>query len=202
MPRKQATNAPKRTRLSPNARRDQILDVAKKLVVGHGLQLFSIKKLAVEAEVSEPLLFHYFSSRTALLQQLLSREFTRLVTGLNASLKGADTLDAVLRVYVSMNYDQCVEESVINLLLSEPDIAEAVQDEVAENREIREKMLVATIADELKVSKKKAAMLALMASSASLSAARFSHNYGIDRHESVEATINFVKAGFQAHRAQ
>ena len=202
MPRKQATNAPKRTRLSPNARRDQILDVAKKLVVGHGLQLFSIKKLAVEAEVSEPLLFHYFSSRTALLQQLLSREFKRLVTGLNASLEGADTLDTVLRVYVSMNYDQCVEESVINLLLSEPDIAEAVQDEVAENREIREKMLVATIADELKVSKKKAAMLALMASSASLSAARFSHNYGIDRHESVEATINFVKAGFQAHRAQ
>lgn len=202
MLRKQATNAPKRTRLSPNARRDQILDVAKKLVVGHGLQLFSIKKLAVEAEVSEPLLFHYFSSRTALLQQLLSREFTRLVTGLNASLEGADTLDAVLRVYVSMNYDQCVEESVINLLLSEPDIAEAVQDEVAENREIREKMLVATIADELKVSKKKAAMLALMASSASLSAARFSHKYGIDRHESVEATINFVKAGFQAHRAQ
>lgn len=200
MSQKNTTNASKRTRLSPDARRDQILDVAKNLVVAHGLQLFSIKKLAVEAEVSEPLLFHYFSSRTALLQQLLSREFTRLITGLNASLSGADTLDDVLRVYVSMNYDQCVEESVINLLLSEPDIAEAVEDEVHENREIREKMLVATIADNLKISKRKAAMLALMASSASLSAARFAHKYSIDRHESVEATINFVKAGFEVHR--
>jgi hypothetical protein len=109
-------------------------------------------------------------------------------------------LDAVLRVYVSMNYDQCVEESVINLLLSEPDIAEAVEDEVSENRELREKMLISTIAGNLNVSKKKAAMLALMASSASLSAARFAHKYGIDRDDSVEATITFVKAGFEAHR--
>jgi AcrR family transcriptional regulator len=200
MAKERPVKAPKRTRLSPDARRDQILDVAKSLVVAHGLQLFSIKKLAVEAEVSEPLLFHYFSSRTALLQQLLSREFTRLITGLNVSLDGADTLDAVLRVYVSMNYDQCVEESVINLLLSEPDIAEAVEDEVSENRELREKMLISTIAGNLNVSKKKAAMLALMASSASLSAARFAHKYGIDRDDSVEATINFVKAGFEAHR--
>jgi len=200
MTKERPVNAPKRTRLSPDARRDQILDVAKRLVVAHGLQLFSIKKLAVEAEVSEPLLFHYFSSRTALLQQLLSREFTRLITGLNVSLDGADTLDSVLRVYVSMNYDQCVEESVINLLLSEPDIAEAVEDEVSENRELREKMLISTIAGNLNVSKEKAAMLALMASSASLSAARFAHKYGIDRDDSVEATINFVKAGFEAHR--
>ena len=200
MAKERPVNAPKRTRLSPDARRDQILDVAKRLVVAHGLQLFSIKKLAVEAEVSEHLLFHYFSSRTALLQQLLSREFTRLITGLNVSLDGADTLDSVLRVYVSMNYDQCVEESVINLLLSEPDIAEAVEDEVSENRELREKMLISTIAGNLNVSKKKAAMLALMASSASLSAARFAHKYGIDRDDSVEATINFVKAGFEAHR--
>jgi AcrR family transcriptional regulator len=200
MAKERPVNAPKRTRLSPHARRDQILDVAKSLVVAHGLQLFSIKKLAVEAKVSEPLLFHYFSSRTALLQQLLSREFTRLITGLNVSLDGADTLDAVLRVYVSMNYDQCVEESVINLLLSEPDIAEAVEDEVSENRELREKMLITTIAGNLNVSKKKAAMLALMASSASLSAARFAHKYGIDRDDSVESTINFVKAGFESHR--
>lgn len=201
MPQKKAAHSPKRTRLTPDARRDQILDVAKNLVVTHGLQLFSIKNLAVEAEVSEPLLFHYFSSRTALLQQLLSREFTRLTAGLNASLDGADTLDVVLRVYVSMNFDQWVEERVINLLLSEPDIAKTVEAEVSDSLEIREKMLVSTITGDLHVSKKQAAMLALMASSASLSAARFAHKYGVDRHDSIEATINFIKAGFEAHRA-
>ena len=117
--------------MSPEARRDQILDAAKQLIVRHGLEAFSIKKLAIEAEVSEPLLFHYFSSRTALLQQLLARDFSRLVASLNTSLDGADTIDEVLRVYVAMNYDQYLEESVINLLLGEPDIAVVIEDEVS-----------------------------------------------------------------------
>ena len=195
-----ATKPPKRTRLSPEARRDQILDAAKQLLVRHGLDSFSIKKLAIEAEVSEPLLFHYFSSRTALLQQLLARDFTRLVTSLNTSLDGADSLDKVLRVYVAMNYDQCIEESVINLLLGEPDIAAVIEHEVSQNREMREKMLVSTIATALDVNKKKAAMLALMASSASISAARFAHKYNVEREEAIQAAINFAQAGFDAHR--
>ena len=152
-----ATKPPKRTRLSPEARRDQILDSAKRLIVRHGLEAFSIKKLAIEAKVSEPLLFHYFSSRTVLLQQLLARDFARLVASLHTSLDGADTIDEVLRVYVAMNYDQYLAESVINLLLGEPDIAAVIEDEVSQNREIREKMLVSTIATSLDVSKKKAA---------------------------------------------
>ena len=62
--------------MSPKARRDQILDVAKQYIRRQGLHLFSLKQLAVKASVSEPLLFHYFTSRTELLQQLLKREFT------------------------------------------------------------------------------------------------------------------------------
>jgi AcrR family transcriptional regulator len=195
-----ATKPPKRTRLSPEARRDQILDAAKQLIVRHGLEAFSIKKLAIEAKVSEPLLFHYFSSRTVMLQQLLARDFARLVASLNASLDGADTIDEVLRVYVAMNYDQYLAESVINLLLGEPDIAAVIEDEVSQNREIREKMLVSTISTSLDVSKKKAAMLALMASSASISAARFAHKYNVEREEAIQAAIKFVRAGFEAHR--
>lgn len=202
MTARNATNPQKRTRLSPEARRDQILDAAKQLIVRHGLEAFSIKKLAIEAKVSEPLLFHYFSSRTALLQQLLARDFSRLVASLNTSLDGADTIDEVLRVYVAMNYDQYLEESVINLLLGEPDIAVVIEDEVSQNREMREKMLVSTIATSLDVSKKKAAMLALMASSASLSAARFAHKYKVEREEAIQAAIDFARAGFEAHRTK
>ena len=195
-----ANKAPKRTRLSPEARRDQILDAAKQLIVRHGLEAFAIKKLAIEAKVSEPLLFHYFSSRTVLLQQLLVRDFARLVARLNTSLDGANTIDEVLRVYVAMNYDQYLEESIINLLLGEPDIAIVIEDEVSQNREMREKMLVTTIATALNVTKKKAAMLALMASSASISAARFAHKYDVDREEAIQAAINFARAGFEVHR--
>ena len=61
-------------------------------------------------------------------------------------------------------------------------------------------MLVSTIATALDVNKKKAAMLALMASSASISAARFAHKYNIEREEAIQAAINFAQAGFDAHR--
>ncbi len=200
MTTRNATASPKRTRLSPEARRDQILDAARQLIFRRGLEAFSIKKLAIEAKVSEPLLFHYFSSRTVLLQQLLARDFSRLVASLNSSLDGADTIDEVLRVYVAMNYDQYLAESVINLLLAEPEMASVIEDEVSQNREIREKMLVSTIATSLDVSKKKAAMLALMASSASISAARFAHKYNVEREMAIETAIKFARAGFDAHR--
>ena len=91
---------------------------------------------------------------------------------------------------------------ILNLLLGESDIAVVIEDEVSQNREMREKMLVSTIATSLDVSKKKAAMLALMASSASLSAARFAHKYKVEREEAIQAAIDFARAGFEAHRTK
>ena len=56
-----------RTRLSPAARTDQLLNVAKKMIVSDGLQSFRMESLARMAEVSSPLVYNYFSSRQALL---------------------------------------------------------------------------------------------------------------------------------------
>ncbi|MDB2667887.1 TetR/AcrR family transcriptional regulator [Luminiphilus sp.] len=114
--------------MSPKVRRDQILDVAKQYIRRQGLQQFSLKQLAVEASVSEPLLFHYFTSRTELLQQLLKREFTRSLESLHTSLDNAVTLDDIVRIYVAVNYDQAFEGSVINILLAEPEIALAIEE--------------------------------------------------------------------------
>ena len=71
-----AENA-KRIRLSPEVRRNQILDAAKQAIANEGLQAFSLKQLVADAGISEPLLFHYFSSRVNLLQQLLIRDYEK-----------------------------------------------------------------------------------------------------------------------------
>jgi AcrR family transcriptional regulator len=193
-------SARKRTRLSPEARRDQILDVAKRLVLETGLQKFSLKNLAVEAQVSEPLLFHYFSSRIELLQELLKRDFQSSIRTLNSALDNASSLDDLLRVYVSTNYDQCDEESVINILLAEPEIAEAVKLFRSENSVERRQWLIDRLSESLGVRKKKAAMLALMASSASISGARFANDYGVGREEAIEMVMRFIKAGIEDNR--
>lgn len=190
----------KRTRLSPEARREQILDAAKKSIVSNGLQQFSLKKLAVDAGVSEPLLFHYFSSGKELLKQLLERDFSRSIGSLNASLDEAESLDEILHIYVTRNYDDFEKDSVIDILLAEPDIASAIEEQRALNARRREQFLIGTMSKELGVRRRKAAMIALMASATSMAAARFAHDRDISRDESIQTVIDFVKAGFESQR--
>ncbi|TNF81730.1 MAG: TetR/AcrR family transcriptional regulator [Gammaproteobacteria bacterium] len=188
----------KRTRLSPEARRDQILDSAKQSILENGLQQLSLKQLAVDAGVSEPLLFHYFSSRLELLQKLLERDFTRSIESLNESLDGAESLEEILRIYITRNYDQCDEESVIEILLAETEIASAIESYRSQNARSREQLLIKTISKALGISRKKAAMIAVMASAASMSAAKFAHDRNMGREEAIKTVIEFVRAGFQS----
>ena len=188
----------RRTRLSPEARRDQILDSAKQSILENGLQQLSLKQLAVDAGVSEPLLFHYFSSRLELLQKLLERDFTRSIESINESLDGAESLEDILRIYVARNYDQCDEESVIEILLAEADIASAIESYRSQNARHREQLLVKTISKVLGISRRKAAMIALMASAASMSAARFAHDSNVGRDEAIKTAIEFISAGFES----
>jgi hypothetical protein len=101
---------------------------------------------------------------------------------------------------VSTNYDQCDEESVINILLAEPEIAEAVKLFRSENSVERRQWLIDRLSESLGVRKKKAAMLALMASSASISGARFANDYGVGREEAIEMVMRFIKAGIEDNR--
>lgn len=190
----------KRTRLSPEARREQLLDVAKQSILEGGLQQFSLKKLAPAAGVSEPLLFHYFASRTELLQQLLERDFVNSIETLNSALTEANTLDEILAIYVAQNYDRHNEGNVVDLLLVEPDIASAVDEIRTKNSRDHERLLINTIAAALGIRRKQAALIAVMASAASMSAAKFAHENKVGRGEAIDTVVEFVKAGFESQR--
>lgn len=107
----------KRTRLSPEDRHKQILDVAKLSIASDGLQRFSLKQLVKQAGISEPLLFHYFSSRVDLLQQLLVRDYESYLESVHSALAGAETVEEVCRVFVARNYDHHDEDYVMELFL-------------------------------------------------------------------------------------
>ena len=61
-PRRRAKPAAKRSarRLSRDARREQLIDVAMPLIAEHGLSGFSLDELAQRADVTRNLLYHYF----------------------------------------------------------------------------------------------------------------------------------------------
>lgn len=166
-----------------------------------GLQHFSLKRLAIDAGVSEPLLFHYFSSRVALFQQLLVREYSQYVELMQDALENVRTLEDALNIYVARNYDHHDGDNVIDALLAEPDIAIVVEVERQAHLKYREKFLINIIAKELGIKRKKAAMLALMGSSASMAAAAFAHDNNARRNETVRTVIEFIIQGFESQRA-
>jgi AcrR family transcriptional regulator len=190
----------KRTRLSPEVRKDQLLDAAKTSILKGGLQQFSLKQLAVDAGVSEPLLFHYFSSRNELLQQLLYRDFNRTIDALNLQLDKATDLNDILRIYVCHNYDRQTDERIIDILLAEPEIASVAEERRSKNADERGRILINRISKTLGIRRRKAAMIALMASAASISAAKYARDTNMNRDEVIETVIEFLTQGFESQR--
>ena len=82
-----------RTRLSPDARRQQLLDTTQALLISKGLQSFTMEGLAKAAAVSAPLVYNYFANRTELLQALLKREYQRFVEEFSALARDAQNFE-------------------------------------------------------------------------------------------------------------
>ncbi len=56
---------PSRTRLAPDERREQLLDLGVQLLASRSIEELSIDLLAVEAGISRGLLYHYFGTKHA-----------------------------------------------------------------------------------------------------------------------------------------
>ena len=61
---KTETSKKTRTRLSPKARKNMILDSAAKLVAEEGVSAVTMERLGTEAEISKALVYNYFPSVT------------------------------------------------------------------------------------------------------------------------------------------
>jgi AcrR family transcriptional regulator len=90
-----------RTHRLPRAeRREQLLDVTKRIVGEDGLHAVSIDRVAREAGITRPIIYEHFSDLTGLLSALLRREGTRALGQLADFMPGdraeADVLDALM----------------------------------------------------------------------------------------------------------
>jgi len=72
------TKRPKR--LSPDQRREQLLECASQLIVEHGLSRCSLEEIAGQAGVSKALVYKYFATRDELLKALVQREYNMLLS--------------------------------------------------------------------------------------------------------------------------
>ena len=75
--------------MTAEARREQLLDVAKAIVVERGFHAVSIEAVARRAGISRPIVYGHFRDLDGVLEALIDREGMRALTQLGAVLPGA-----------------------------------------------------------------------------------------------------------------
>src|SRR3954462_2441670 len=93
---------PPRTRLSPDQRRGQLLDLGVRLMATRSLDELSIDLLAEEAGISRGLLYHYFGSKTAFHEAVVRRAADDLIAQTAPPARGEplERLQASVTAYV------------------------------------------------------------------------------------------------------
>jgi len=115
----------KRTRLSPEVRKNLILDCAADVVAVEGVSALSMERIGKEAQISKSLVYAYFPSMTELLQTLLKREYKRLRVLQDKAAMSAETLEQLVRrittAYLSYMDDRGL---ILERLAAEPSLAQ------------------------------------------------------------------------------
>ncbi|MDB2692071.1 TetR/AcrR family transcriptional regulator [Luminiphilus sp.] len=188
-------SAKQRTRLSPAARTDQLLNVAKKMIMSDGLQSFRMESLARMAEVSSPLVYNYFSSRQTLLRALLEREYRESSNALFYEVLNATSFEDVIRVFIASNFEHHAPGNILPVLLSQPDIADSISEMRSEQRKRTATYLVKNSAKTYKLSIEQAQLAITMSSGASIAAAEWVVMSSLEKSQAIDMALSYIKAG-------
>lgn len=127
---------PKRTRLTPQARADQILEQAADLIQREGLGAVTMERLARDSGISKGLVYNYFPSRDALLAALLQREQDQLRDRGMAQAMTAQSLEALVEGTTRLYLEQTRDRSAVILpLLDDPSVARLMEESKKEERD-------------------------------------------------------------------
>jgi AcrR family transcriptional regulator len=116
-----------RRRLSPEVRRDLLLDAAATIITAEGVSAVTMERVGLEAGVSKALAYAYFGNRTTLLAALLLREYPAFAS--TPSDQPEAKLEDVIRA-TTIDYLFHVAEKgeLLQRLLAEPAVVDAVAD--------------------------------------------------------------------------
>lgn len=114
-----------RTRLSPEVRKNLILDHAAEVVATEGVSALSMDRLGQKAGISKSLVYAYYPSMKELLQTLLKREYKSLRIRQSKAAEGAETFEQLVR-QTTNTYLSYIEErgQILDRLAAEPSLSE------------------------------------------------------------------------------
>jgi len=190
----------KRTRLSPEGRRNQLLDSARDLLLQEGFSGFTMDALASEAGVSNPLIYKYFDTRLVLLQDLWEREYESYALSVKEELSEAENFEDVVWLFVNLNFKQLSLGGITHILGAQPELHEVTKERQNENVRKTGRFLVNTVEEMYHLTPSQASHVIALASGASIEAARHYARYGGSRKKMVEDTVSFILNGVEAFK--
>jgi AcrR family transcriptional regulator len=193
-------NGKKRTRLTPEGRRKQLLDSARDLIQDQGFSGFTMEALATEAGVSNPLVYKYFDTRLELLQELWTREYERYNRSVREQLSKAENFEDIVRLFVNLNFTELSLGEITHILGSQPELREVTKAKQKSNQRGTGLFLVNTVEEMYHLTPSQASHLVVLASGASIEAARHYARYGGSRRKMVEDTVSFILNGVEAFK--
>lgn len=197
------STAVRRRRLSPEARREEILNEAARVVLEEGVSAISMERIGREAGVSKALVYAYFPSRNDLLSALLLREYRHFQAHSRRLLAEVEGFRAIVRAATAAWLDHVAERGpLINRLMNEPEIARAIGQVDAEGRQDTANYFGRLIAQTHGVEPARATMLAELLMGLTGAAGAHVGRTGADRAEVLELTTTMIFAALEAVAAR
>ena len=113
-----------RTRLSPDVRKQEILEFTASVVSQEGVFAVSIERIGKALDISKSTVYSYYPSTTELLQALLKREMKSLRGLQQQAMEAANTVEQLVRG-INHNHLNYIESRglLISRLQAEPSVA-------------------------------------------------------------------------------
>ena len=188
-----------RTRMSADERRDDLLDQATSIVVEFGVPACTIDAVSRRGGVTPQLVHRLFGARPDLLAALFRREHERFQRSLTAALDGADSLEEVVHLFVTANFDQLSTSTALGRLSGTPEIADAERQAWADSTRRAGRLLQSLVRAETQVDAGDIDLALRMGSAASIAAGRLANDRdAAQRADDIERATRFIVSGLRA----
>jgi AcrR family transcriptional regulator len=182
--------------MSPDKRREQILDSAVALIVDRGLSSCTLEAVSVQARISKPLIYKYFLRLEDLFRALVEREYRYLRgQGLNV-LPPDEPFENIIRRSNLRALEYLYERGpIMRLLASDRSIAGLVKRQDSDERTIIMDYFTKRCMDVYGFPEDVAAVCAIMTVNAPILSARALRRSGVSAQRAAEIWSEFTIGG-------
>lgn len=174
----------------------QLLDVAAAIVRDDGVAACTVDEVSQRAGVTSQLVHKYFGTRSSLLQELFLREDERFQADIHAELANAGSFDAIVRVFVTANFDQLSSATVIGQLRDLPETATVRDERQRAGTRSAEHVLVQALTAEHLISPEAVEFVLRLGSAASIEAGNLAaQRPERERTADIDNAVRFILAG-------